>query len=135
MDSLGSLNTALPPNEQAEALLASSFRQAALSITALFKQGKKATSKGAFTLCSPSESVRAKLTELTPPSSSSRSSSSTHDSHHAQHSSQANAKHSKKSSSSSKRSLRPRTGMRERRGGSRRSREEERRLDRLMLRG
>ncbi|PRQ72810.1 hypothetical protein AAT19DRAFT_16734 [Rhodotorula toruloides] len=45
MDSLGSLNTALPPNEQAEALLASSFRQAALSITALFKQGKKATSK------------------------------------------------------------------------------------------
>lgn len=49
MDSLGSLNTALPPNEQAEALLASSFRQAALSITALFKQGKKATSKGART--------------------------------------------------------------------------------------
>ncbi|BGP53096.1 hypothetical protein JCM8202_004179 [Rhodotorula sphaerocarpa] len=45
MESLGQLNTALPPNELAEQALASSFRQAALSITALFKQGKRATSK------------------------------------------------------------------------------------------
>lgn len=46
MESLGQLNTALPPNELAEQALASSFRQAALSITALFKQGKRATTKG-----------------------------------------------------------------------------------------
>ncbi|GAA5879285.1 hypothetical protein JCM3774_006424 [Rhodotorula dairenensis] len=45
MESLGQLNTALPPNELAEQALASSFRQAALSITALFKQGKRATTK------------------------------------------------------------------------------------------
>lgn len=48
MESLGQLNTALPPNELAEQALASSFRQAALSITALFKQGKRATSKGQY---------------------------------------------------------------------------------------
>ncbi|GAA5980389.1 hypothetical protein JCM10908_001637 [Rhodotorula pacifica] len=45
MESLGQLDTALPPNELAEQALASSFRQAALSITALFKQGKRATTK------------------------------------------------------------------------------------------
>lgn len=51
MESLGQLNTALPPNELAEQALASSFRQAALSITALFKQGKRATTKGMLVLC------------------------------------------------------------------------------------
>lgn len=52
MESLGQLDTALPPNELAEQALASSFRQAALSITALFKQGKRATSKGTSTVYS-----------------------------------------------------------------------------------
>lgn len=46
MQSLGDLNTALPPNEREAEHLQSVFRQAALSITALFKQGKKASSKG-----------------------------------------------------------------------------------------
>ncbi|GJN91775.1 hypothetical protein Rhopal_004798-T1 [Rhodotorula paludigena] len=45
MQSLGDLNTALPPNEREAEHLQSVFRQAALSITALFKQGKKASSK------------------------------------------------------------------------------------------
>lgn len=58
MESLGQLNTALPPNELAEQALASSFRQAALSITALFKQGKRATTKG-NALLYPLDHIRA----------------------------------------------------------------------------
>ncbi|GAA6005627.1 hypothetical protein JCM10207_005275 [Rhodosporidiobolus poonsookiae] len=45
MESLGSLGAQLPPNEQAEAQLGNAFRQAALSLTSLFKQGKRATTK------------------------------------------------------------------------------------------
>ncbi|BGP36885.1 hypothetical protein JCM10449v2_000787 [Rhodotorula kratochvilovae] len=44
MDSIGQLSSSLPPDWEDKQLQAS-FRQAALSITALFKQGKKATTK------------------------------------------------------------------------------------------
>ncbi|GAA5989449.1 hypothetical protein JCM11641_007909 [Rhodosporidiobolus odoratus] len=45
MESLGSLNASLPPNQQAEEQLGLAFRSAALALTGLFKQGKKASSK------------------------------------------------------------------------------------------
>ncbi|GAA5831821.1 hypothetical protein JCM11251_003898 [Rhodosporidiobolus azoricus] len=45
MESLGSLNASLPPEQQAEQALAASFRNAALALTGLFKHGKKASTK------------------------------------------------------------------------------------------
>jgi len=46
MDSIGQLSSSLPPDFESKQLQAS-FRQAALSITDLFKQGKRASAKGA----------------------------------------------------------------------------------------
>ncbi|KAK4058122.1 hypothetical protein OIO90_000861 [Microbotryomycetes sp. JL221] len=45
MDSLGRLSDTLPGTEAAEKELQASFRSAALALTSLFKQGKKATTK------------------------------------------------------------------------------------------
>ncbi|KAM0793138.1 hypothetical protein ACM66B_000614 [Microbotryomycetes sp. NB124-2] len=45
MDSLGRLSDTLPGSEAAEKELQASFRSAALALTSLFKQGKKATNK------------------------------------------------------------------------------------------
>lgn len=46
MESLGRLGDKLPGAEAEEKELQASFRSAALAITGLFKQGKKATNKG-----------------------------------------------------------------------------------------
>lgn len=48
MDSIGQLSSSLPPDLQDKQLQAS-FRQAALSITELFKHGKRASTKGMHT--------------------------------------------------------------------------------------
>lgn len=45
MENLAGIGSALPP-EMAEAQLAHAFRASALSLTALFKAGKKSTQKG-----------------------------------------------------------------------------------------
>ncbi|KAK4054813.1 hypothetical protein OIV83_000737 [Microbotryomycetes sp. JL201] len=49
MDSLGRLSDTLPGTEAAEKDLQASFRSAALALTSLFKQGKKATTKAYIT--------------------------------------------------------------------------------------
>jgi hypothetical protein len=59
MESLGRLGDKLPGAEAEEKELQASFRSAALAITGLFKQGKKATNKGESTTahsCFPSGS-------------------------------------------------------------------------------
>ena len=46
MESLGRIGETLPPDELAEKELQAAFRGAALSLTGLFKIGKKASKKG-----------------------------------------------------------------------------------------
>lgn len=50
LDNLGRMQDNLPPTEVAEKELQQAFRVAALSLTGLFKVGKKATNKGMFSL-------------------------------------------------------------------------------------
>jgi hypothetical protein len=59
MDSLGKLGTNLPAEVAAEKDLQAAFRGAALSLTGLFKVGKKATKKGTCCVCTSRDEWRA----------------------------------------------------------------------------